>query len=104
MVRVTPEEEAQLLQRAVAQGVSVPRLMIESALSGHPETSTQRRDAMRELFALRRQLAGIANNVNQIARAANTDGRAPVGTAAALEDVCLVADKIEAAIDGLARR
>jgi len=100
-VRVTPEEEAQLAQRAEAQRVSVPRLMIESALSDTGETPTQRREAMTELFAIRRHLAGLTNNVNQLARLANTDGRLPVGTAAALQDIRLVVDKIDATITEL---
>ena len=100
-VRVTPEEEAQLAQRAGAQRVSVPRLLIESALSDTGETPTQRRAAMTELFAIRRQLAGLTNNVNQLARLGNTDGRLPVGTAAALQEIRDVVDKIDPAITGL---
>lgn len=57
-VLVTPEEEALLVQRAEAQRVTVPRLVVESALSEGGETPTQRRRAMAELFAIRRALAG----------------------------------------------
>jgi Bacterial mobilisation protein (MobC) len=55
-----------------------------------------------ELFALRRLSAGMANNVNQIARVANTDGRAPVGTAAALEGIARAVERIDATIDRVA--
>lgn len=103
-VKVSAEEEARLLALAYEQRVSVPRLLIESTLAGGVgETPTRRRAAMSELFGIRRDLAGVANNVNQIARAANTDGRMPVGTAAALENVRLVVDRIDTAIDGLSR-
>ena len=44
----------------------------------------------------------MANNVNQIARAANTDGRAPVGTAAALEGIVHAVERIDATIDRVA--
>lgn len=71
-VKVTPEEEALLLQRAAAQHVSIPRLLVESALSGGAETSSERRNAIEELFKIERALAGVANNINQIARTANT--------------------------------
>ncbi len=101
-VRVSPEEEARLVQLAAAQRVSVPRLLIEAALSAAVETPSERREAMAQLFALRRGLTGMASNVNQIARAANTEGRAPVGTAQALEDLRAVVGKVDVAIEGLA--
>jgi len=103
VVRVTPEEEGQLVQRAEAQRVSVPRLMIESALSDMGETPTQRRAAMSELFAFRRQLTGLATNVNQLARAANTDGQTPVGTRAAIAEIRAVVEKLDAVIEELGR-
>jgi Bacterial mobilisation protein (MobC) len=101
-VLVTEHEEARLAQLAEAQRVTVPRLLIESTLAGPGETSTQRRDAMTKLFAVRRDLAGVATNVNQLARLGNTDGRVPVGTAAALASIREVVERIDAAIDGLA--
>jgi len=100
-VYVSEEEEVRLAKLAAEQRVTVPRLLVESALSG-VETSTQRRATIAELFALRRSLAGMANNVNQIARAANTDGRAPVGTAAALQSIVGAVEKIDATIDRVA--
>lgn len=101
MVRVSVEEEAQLRALAEAQGVTVPRLLVEAALAGGGETPTQRREAMAELFRIRRHLAGVTTNVNQIARAVNTDGRLPVGSAAALSRIEDVVDAIDAAITGL---
>jgi hypothetical protein len=59
--------------------VSVPRLLVESALSG-VETPAERRAWIAELFELRRLLATVANNVNQLARTANTTGELPTGT------------------------
>jgi Bacterial mobilisation protein (MobC) len=53
--------------------VSVPRLMVESALSGI-ETPTDRRRLVAELFETRRLLATVANNVNQLAHSANISG------------------------------
>jgi hypothetical protein len=54
--------------------VSVPRLMVESALSG-VETPTDRKQQIAELFEVRRLLATVANNVNQLARSANISGQ-----------------------------
>ncbi|MEG2578906.1 MAG: plasmid mobilization relaxosome protein MobC, partial [Glutamicibacter sp.] len=66
-VKVTPEEEGMLLRLAEAQHVTIPRLLVESALASESsETPTQRKQAMAELFALHRLLASISNNVNQI--------------------------------------
>ena len=102
MVRVSEAEETHLKQLAAEQEVTIPRLLIESALAGVGETPSQRRVAMTELFAIRRQLAGVTTNVNQIARAVNTDGRLPVGSAAAMAQIEDVVAKIDDAIEGLA--
>ncbi len=101
-VLVTPEEEALLVARAEAQRVTVPRLLVESALSEGGETPTQRRRAMAELFAIRRALAGTANNVNQIARVANAEGRVSDELAATLGELDARLHAIDVAIDGLA--
>jgi hypothetical protein len=103
-VLVTPEEEARLLQLAEAARVTVPRLLIESALAtgaGSGVTPTARRDAMAELFAVRRLLAAVSNNVNQIARHANAGEQFPADARAALTAVRRVVLRIDEAIDGL---
>jgi hypothetical protein len=77
-VRLSLEERRQLRERAADLGVSVPRLLVESALSGG-ETPTDRRAMIAELFEVRRLLATVANNVNQLAKVANTSGEVSVG-------------------------
>ena len=77
-VRLSLEEKRRLRERAGELGVSVPRLMVEAALSG-VETPAQRRAWIAELFELRRLLATVANNVNQLAKVANTSGELPMG-------------------------
>ncbi len=101
-VKVTPQEEALLVQLAGAQRVSVPRLLVESALLARGETPTQRRDAMVELFALYRLLAAVSNNVNQIARHANASGEFPADAAGVLLAVRRVAERIDVAVERLA--
>ncbi len=103
-VKVTPEEEALLVQLAEAQRVSVPRLLVESALAAKGETSTQRREAMVELLAVRRLLAAVSNNVNQIARHANASGEFPVDAAGVLHGVRRVAQRIDTTLDELAKQ
>jgi Bacterial mobilisation protein (MobC) len=73
-VKLTAGERGELRVRAAELGVSVPRLLVESALSG-VETPGERRRLVAELFETRRLLATVANNVNQLARAANISGR-----------------------------
>src|SRR3954454_13479825 len=76
-VLVTPEEEAQLVQRAERERVSGPRLLIEAALAGAGETPTQRRQARSALFGMRRSLAGMVINVNQLPKQGNVTGEFP---------------------------
>ena len=77
-VKLTEEERDQLRQRAAELGMSVPRLMVESALSG-VDTPTDRRRMLAELFETRRLLATVANNVNQLAHSANISGQVHEG-------------------------
>ena len=73
-VKLTEAERDRLRARAAELGVSVPRLLVESALEGL-ETPTERRQLIAELFETRRLLATVANNVNQLARSANVSGQ-----------------------------
>jgi Bacterial mobilisation protein (MobC) len=77
-VKLTEMERDLLRARAAELGMSVPRLMVESALSGL-ETPTERRRLAAELFETRRLLATVANNVNQLARSANISGQVSEG-------------------------
>ncbi len=77
VVKANDEEQTQLEARALVRGVTVPRLMVESALNLHIETDTDRKEAIAELFAIRRLLANVANNVNQIAKYANEERASP---------------------------
>lgn len=102
-VKVTPEEEGRLLLLAGEQGVTVARLLVESALSGSAETATERREAMAELFAVHRLLAAVSNNVNQIAKATNATGEIQAELVETLRAVRRVAERIDTAIDGLSQ-
>ncbi|WP_371031312.1 plasmid mobilization relaxosome protein MobC [Pseudoclavibacter sp. JSM 162008] len=101
-MKVTPEEEGQLLRLAEAQNVTVPRLLVESTLAVDVgETATQRREAMANLFALYRLLGAISNNVNQMAKATNATGAVHVEMQATLAKVREVAEHIDAELDRL---
>lgn len=74
-VRVNEVEEAALNDRAAKQGVTVARLLVESALSDSSgETHAERENTLSLYFRLERLIANVANNINQIAKVANTTG------------------------------
>lgn len=99
-VKVTPEEEGMLLRLAEAQHVTIPRLLVESALASETsETPTERKRAMAELFGMHRLLAALSNNVNQIARATNATGELRAELRATLAKVRETAGRIDQAID-----
>jgi len=102
-VKVTAEEAAALAQRAEERGVSVPRLMVEAALAdpARSATAAERQEAMVELFAVRRLLAAVSNNVNQLARQANSTGQVPAEAAATIAAARRLAGRIDGAIDEL---
>ena len=102
-VKVTPEEEARLLLVAQSLGVTVSRLLVESALAGERgETATERARLLTELFAVHRTLAGVANNVNQIAKKLHGTGELAVESGVVLGEARAVMARIDALIDGLA--
>lgn len=72
-VKVNAAEEAVLVGRAhAAGGVTIPRLLLEAALSDATgETATDRQDRLAWMFRVRQLLAATSNNINQIARATN---------------------------------
>ncbi len=77
-VKLTEEEQVRLLELAEAQQVTIPRLLVESALASTGETPARRRQAMVGLFKIEHLLATVANNVNQLARIANISGACAV--------------------------
>lgn len=101
-VKVSAEEEGRLLRLALAQGVTVPRLLVEAALASEAgETVTERRNAITKLFELHRLLAAVSNNVNQIAKATNATGEWQAETAATLDAVRRIAQRIDVVVDEL---
>lgn len=100
-VRVSSEEDAQLRARAVVARVTVPRLLVESAMNAHIETSTARKEVIAEVFAVRRLMANVANNVNQLARYANSESVFPAEAQAVVEEYRALVPRLSAALDKL---
>lgn len=90
-----------LAEMAAQHGVSVPRLLVESAMSNGQETPSERRAAMAELFAIHRLLSIVSNNINQAAKVANSTGEVPAELTHALRALRNVAARVNGAIDGL---
>lgn len=102
VVKVSPKEEAILFRLATQQRVSIARVLVESALaSEHSETPTERHDTIVELFKLHRLLGAVSNNVNQIAKVANSTGEIGEDLKATLAMVREVAGRIDQACDEL---
>ena len=101
-VYVTEAEDGELRARAEEASVTVPRLLFEAAIAGQGETSTERLAIVAELFRVSRLMASVANNVNQLARFANTEGRFPEDAHEVLGEYRRVASQVEREIERLA--
>lgn len=98
---VTVEEEAALVARAEREKVTVPNLLISSALSAQSDSPTERRAIAAELMSLHNLLARSSNNINQLARQANATSEFPVEAREALKHIRSVAMRIDRTIEGL---
>lgn len=78
VVKVSEAEEAQLVVAAARHQMTIPRLLVTSALERSDEiTAADKRELLVELFTIHRLLGNMANNVNQIAKAVNSTGDLP---------------------------
>jgi Bacterial mobilisation protein (MobC) len=78
-VRLSPDEEAWIVPKAAAEGLSVQRFLVESALPGGRPSLLARRALYREFFAARRDLHGACTNLNQLAHLGNQQRQVPIG-------------------------
>jgi hypothetical protein len=100
-VKVTAEQEAALCVLAAGRGITVARLLVESALAGGAESAGVRAAAVAELAVLARGLGRVGTNVNQIAKATNATGETQAGTADALAAVQHVMARLAAVLEEL---
>jgi hypothetical protein len=98
LVRLSDAEKLQIQARAISAGVSMPRLLVEAALLGSAQTASERRALVAELLAARRLVAALGNNVNQLARVANSTGQVPSELAAAAAAVARATARLDAAV------
>ncbi|GAB2868601.1 hypothetical protein GCM10022221_81970 [Actinocorallia aurea] len=100
-VLLSDEERAELVERAEEARLSVPRLLVESALAGGRRTASERRGLVAEFLAVRRLVAAIGNNVNQLARAANATNRTPAELPVVLDALKRVLDRLDGTVAAL---
>jgi Bacterial mobilisation protein (MobC) len=86
-VLLSPEEEAWVVPKSAAEGLSVQRFLVESALSEGRPSLLARRALYREFFAARRDLSGACTNLNQLAHLGNQRRAVPTGVEASVADV-----------------
>ncbi|MEO8221804.1 MAG: MobC family plasmid mobilization relaxosome protein [Specibacter sp.] len=82
--RVSVAEEAALKVKAQRYGISVARLVVESALSKQGESHSDRQALIQEMAQVRTLLSRVSSNINQIARHANAKGEFPHDASAAV--------------------
>lgn len=76
-VRMNDEEFAQVQARAVALGISIPRTLLEATTGAPPLTKREREALHAEMAGIKALLGNLTNNVNQIAKALNSDADVP---------------------------
>ena len=86
-VSMSEAERAQLMMLEQQTGLSPSALMVEAVFgSADPVAVQLRRNQLAELIQMRHQMATIANNVNQIARHANSTGEVLPETVETLQE------------------
>lgn len=102
-VQLTPAERAMLEEMAATRQVSLSRALVDAAL--HQSGTRTEDGAVRiqtlvdELRWFRRQLTGVATNMNQVAHQANIDGDAPSHFRYVLSQVEVLVDTINDALN-----
>lgn len=83
-VRLSDDEYTEIAGRAAAARLTIPSYLAAAGrLTGDQPGPVQFRAIAAEMMGLRRLVAGVARNVNQVAAATNT-GAAPAETSAVL--------------------
>jgi uncharacterized protein (DUF1778 family) len=102
-VRVTEDEDREIRRRAMMQRRSAQRFLIETALSGSAQVSAERSRAQRDAETARIGLARLANNVNQLAKWANTNQAMPAKFVNLIDDLDRAVEAAEQTVVGLGR-
>jgi Bacterial mobilisation protein (MobC) len=96
-IRFTDAELDAITARAADAHVSVQRFMVSSSLARRPQPAVPVQLAA-EVASLKRLIANLANNVNQIARRLNSGGAPDAGLPAAFGSVCRAMNRLDVAL------
>jgi hypothetical protein len=97
LVRLSEDDYQKIVARAAVEGLTEARLLAEAGL-GDRAGLIERRAAHTMFLGVRRQLVGMATNLNQLAHVANSTGRMPVGLDEALAAVMAMQAAVEEAV------
>ena len=86
-VRLSPDEEAWIVPKAAAEGLSVQRFLVESALPEGRPSLLARRALCREFLAVARDFHGACVNLNQLTRLAHVRRDVPTGADEVMAEV-----------------
>ena len=101
-VSMSESERAQLMVLEQQTGLSPSALMVEAVFgSADPVAVQLRRNQLAELIQMRHQMATIANNVNQIARHANSTGEVLPETVETMREARRFSEEVLAKIEEL---
>lgn len=101
-VSMSEAERAQLMVLEQQTGLSPSALMVKAVFgSADPVAVQLRRNQLAELIQMRQLMATIANNVNQIARHANSTGEVLPETAETLREARRFGEDVLAKIEEL---
>lgn len=102
-VALTPDQQEQVVFKAAIRGITIPNLLVQSALAGGAEAAAQHAAFRDELLRITRLMGKVSNNINQLARVANATHQLEPETAATLEAHVCVLERLESFIDALGR-
>ncbi|PZT97269.1 MAG: plasmid mobilization relaxosome protein MobC [Gordonia sp. (in: high G+C Gram-positive bacteria)] len=97
VLKVSPAEDSELRARAEDAGMTVQRLLVTGALSpatAVPVNHAEKVAAWKDVTEIRNLLSGIAVNMNQIARHANSEREVPADFEAAVDAVARASDRV----------
>lgn len=99
-LRLSEVEAAHLQAHAIRHRVTTPRFVLDRALADDSSSRsiTEQREVAQQLMRLTRQIAGIANNVNQLAHVANASQEIDPDTADTLAVARRVMDSLDAQV------
>lgn len=103
-VKVNADQEARLEATAAERGITISRLLVESALAGGADAAATKAALAGEMFRLARMLGQVGHNVNQLAKVTNATGELQPATGSALDALTRTIDRLHVFLDDLDKR